>query len=252
MPPRPRLVRRALAAAACAALGAGGLAGCARSEAHAAPVSVSGPVDCRIAKCVALTFDDGPGPPTGKLLDILTERDAHATFFMVGQQVERHPRLARRVAEGGFQIGDHTWDHAALTSLTAERIHQEIDRTAAAIHDATGVTPTVMRPPQGLINPVVAGLVGLPVIVWSVDTQDWRTHDEDRTVEAVRAGVRPGSIVLMHDVYRSTVKAVPRIIDLLRADGYTLVTVSELYGHTLKAGKKYRGREGAYENAHRG
>jgi peptidoglycan/xylan/chitin deacetylase (PgdA/CDA1 family) len=251
MPLRPRAVRRVLAVGASAALVAG-LTGCARSEARAEAVAARPAVDCRVSKCVALTFDDGPAPPTRELVDILTDRDVHATFFMLGEQVRRHPKLARRVARAGFQLGDHTWDHANLTALTAERVRSELAATADEIEDVTGRRPDVMRPPQGLINPAVSALVDLPVILWSVDTRDWLTHDPDRVVEVVRREVRPGSIVLLHDVHRSSVRAVPRIVDLLRADGYSLVTVDELYGHPLKAGKRYRGREGAYADAHGG
>ncbi len=246
------MVPRTVAAAACALLVASSLAGCARSEARAEPpAEPAGSVDCRQVKCVALTFDDGPGPGTGRLLEILAAEDVHATFFMVGEQVEAHPKLARRVVAGGHEVGDHTWDHTALTGLTSEQIQDQLGRTSDVIAETTGVRPDVMRPPEGKINPIVAPLVGLPVILWSVDTLDWKHRNPDRMVDIVRDGVEPGSVVLMHDVYKTSAKAVPRIIDLLRADGYTFVTIRELYrDKPLKAGKTYRGRQKAYEKAH--
>lgn len=241
--------RRRAAGAAAAVLAVGGLAGCgfaAHAETNGAAAVAP---DCLKVKCVALTFDDGPGASTGRLLDILAEKRVHATFFVLGKQVRLHPDLVQRAVEDGHEIGDHTWDHKPLTSLPAPRILRQIDRTADEIENAAGIRPDVMRPPVGAINGSVAKLIGLPAILWSVDTRDWQHRDTEKVVDAVREQARAGAVVLMHDIYPATVDAVPRVIDQLRADGYALVTIRELFDTRLKPGRIYHGGEKAYERA---
>ncbi len=197
-------------------------------------------VDCRKVKCVALTFDDGPAPTTQKLLRYLADKRVKATFFMLGQQVETYPKLAKAVAGAGNEIGVHTWDHRDLTKLSPQQIDREITSTIRILKEV-GITPRYLRPPYGAMNAKVhaaAKRAGLPMVLWNVDTLDWQTRSTAKTVAAALKGTRRGSIILVHDIHKWTVEAIPGIIDGLRAKGYTFVTVSTLLGKT-KPGRKY-------------
>ena len=192
--------------------------------------------------CVALTFDDGPGPYTDQLLDVLRDSGVRATFFVLGSSIERQPDALRRTAAEGHEIGNHTWSHRDLTTLTADEIQDELGSTADLVQRITGTRPTLVRPPSGARNTAVDPLVGGPEILWNVDPRDWATTDGAAVVQRVLADVEPGSIVLLHDIKQSTVEVVPTIIDELRARGYRLVTVSQLLGTDLQAGFEYTHR----------
>lgn len=202
------------------------------------------PVDCAVERCVALTFDDGPGPYTARLLDELAARSVPATFFVVGRQVAARPDLVAREHAEGHAVGDHTWDHRDLTTLAPDQIADEVDRTAQAVQDATGTSPTLVRPPYGAVDDDVLSVLearGETAVLWDVDTEDWRNRDAAETTRRALAGAHPGAIVLLHDVHPTTVDAVPGIVDQLRAQGYTLVTVPELLGGRLRPGEKVFG-----------
>jgi len=237
-------VRLRIAAAAAAASCV--VAGCTGAEADSArvtgPTSVTS-VNCAQARCVALTFDDGPGDETGRLLDLLAERRVPATFFVLGRQVRAHQVVTRRLVAEGHEIGNHTWDHRRLTSLRADAVRAELRRTAEAVRQVAGVSPALVRPPFGSTDRTVSRTVDAPLILWNVDPRDWRTRDPDVIYERVLTDVRPGAIVLLHDIYGTTVDAMPRIIDALRKQGYTFVTVSELFGGHLEAGQSYDHRD---------
>jgi peptidoglycan/xylan/chitin deacetylase (PgdA/CDA1 family) len=197
-------------------------------------------VDCTAIKCVALTFDDGPGPKTGKLLDTLREGNAPSTFFVVGPNAKLRPEILARMVAEGHEVGNHTWNHRSLTSLSSAQIQREIDRTNAAIAKAVDQPATLMRPPYGAHNSISDRLASTPVILWDVDTLDWKHRNTEKVVDAAISQTTPGSIVLMHDIHSSTVAAVPKILAGLRAKGYTFVTVTELMGDSaLKAGESY-------------
>ncbi|MEV0593936.1 polysaccharide deacetylase family protein [Nonomuraea cavernae] len=203
------------------------------------------PVNCRREKCVALTFDDGPGEYTGKLLDLLRGRNAKATFFVLGQMVSADPHnLARRIVDEGHEIGNHSWSHPPLTALPEEQIRAELVQTDNLVRRLTGVRMRMMRPPYGATDARVAAETrreGLAQILWSLDTLDWR--DRAASVVARRAGAaKPGEIVLMHDIHRTTIEAVPQVLDTLAKKGYRFVTVSELYGTTPVPGREYTAR----------
>lgn len=212
------------------------------ASASAAPVPVPAraAVDCVRVACVALTFDDGPGADTGRLLDLLAERQVPATFFLLGTSVRVHPDLVVRMASEGHEVGNHTWSHKQLTKLSEAQQREEIARDQAAI-GALGVRATVFRPPYGSQDAVTRKVAGLPVILWDVDTLDWKTRDAAATVAAVQKDARAGSIILMHDIHASSVDAVPGVIDALRAKGLTPVTVSQLIGDP-QAGRAYSRR----------
>ncbi|MCM3534807.1 polysaccharide deacetylase family protein [Cellulosimicrobium funkei] len=188
-------------------------------------------VDCAVERCVALTFDDGPGPDTERLLQVLAEKHVSATFFLVGSNVEKRPDVVRDTAAAGHLLANHTWDHPQLTTLDDDAVRDELARTQAAIESAAGVTPTLLRPPYGDVDDRVRSVAlrsGLQVVLWNLDTLDWKTRDAAETRRRAVEGARPGSVVLMHDIHASTVDAVPGIVDDLRAQGYRLVTVDLL------------------------
>lgn len=197
-------------------------------------------VDCAVAKCVALTFDDGPGPYTGRLLSDLKAANAKATFFVLGKQAQGNPGMIRRLHEAGMVVGSHGWDHKAFSKLTAAQQRAQLDRTARAIQDAGAPRPTLFRPPYGAANSATKKL-GVPLILWNVDTLDWKSRNLAKATTAALKQSRRGSIILMHDIHPTSVAAVPGLIRLLRARGYTLVTVPELLGPT-KPGGRYFGR----------
>ncbi|MGI5163297.1 polysaccharide deacetylase family protein [Spirillospora sp. CA-253888] len=187
--------------------------------------------DCARAKCIALTFDDGPGPYTARLLDDLAAAKARATFFVVGDNADVHADLLRREAAEGHEIGNHTQSHRDLSRLSAVKVNSDVQRTQQVVRTTVGRAPTLLRPPYGATNATVAGVarsLGLRQIMWSVDTEDWR--DRDAAVVADRAvrHARPGAVILMHDIHKTTVDAVPDVLRRLAAKGYTFVTVSEL------------------------
>ncbi|MDA0637687.1 polysaccharide deacetylase family protein [Nonomuraea sp. MCN248] len=203
------------------------------------PPAVTG---CR--RCVALTFDDGPGAETDRLLTMLREHGARATFFVVGQMAQAPggaARLRRIVAEG-HELGNHSWSHAELPTLPRPLIARELQRTGDLVRALTGVRMRLMRPPYGSTDDRVAAESrerGLAQILWSVDTYDWR--DRVSSVVARRASrARPGAVVLLHDIHRTTVDAVPRILDTLTRKGFRMVTVSELYRTPPRPGRRYR------------
>ena len=187
-------------------------------------------MDCAKSKCLALTFDDGPGPYTARLLEILKRHFARATFFVVGRNAAAYPRLLRRMAAENHEIGNHTYDHADLVKLSAAGIHSEVRRTQQVVHQAIGRWPTIMRPPYGAINPRVNQAIGLPEIMWKGDTLDWLHRDSGRVRRSVLKLARRNAVILVHDIRKTTVAAMPATLNGLIRRGYTLVTVSELFG----------------------
>lgn len=177
---------------------------------------------------VALTFDDGPGEYTEELLDCLTKNNAKATFFMLGSNAAAFPDVVKDLKDAGMELGNHTYDHLDLTSLDSESVSSQISRTNDAISNAAGVPATVMRPPGGAYNESVQAAIGMPLIMWSIDTKDWLTKSEDQTYQVTVDNVKDGSVVLMHDIHQWSVKAAIRAIPELVEQGYKLVTVSEL------------------------
>jgi len=189
-----------------------------------------GNVDCSQAKCIALSFDDGPGAGTNAILDTLEQYHVPATFMVVGTQVASHAAELKREAAGGNDIASHTWDHADLTSLSVAGIQNEVNRTQAAIMNVLGKQPFMLRPPYGAYNQTVLQTVNMPLILWSIDPDDWRDRNADIIYQRVMSHAKPGAIVISHDLYPTTAAAYARIIPDLINQGYTLVTVSNLMG----------------------
>ena len=192
------------------------------------------PVDCTVDKCVALTFDDGPTPFTDRLLKVLNDDGAKATFFMIGNKVAANPAGAKRVAEAGMEIGNHTWEHPNLTTIPAADVPAQFTKANDAIAAATGQTPKLWRPAGGLTDDAVNAVAaknGLAGILWDVIPFDWiNDANTDATRYMLMTQIKPGSVVLFHDTYSSTVDLVYQFIPVLKANGYHLVTVSQLLG----------------------
>lgn len=196
---------------------------------------------------VALTFDDGPGAYTGRLLNCLEKNKAKATFFMVGNSVSRYKNEVKRMANMGCELGNHSYSHPAFTTLSVSSMKNQVNSASKKIQEASGKLPTVFRLPygDGCNNRTVLNALGLPSIYWSIDTRDWaNTGNSQHTVNEVLNHVKNGDIILMHDIHLSTVKACETIIPALKKRGYQLVTVSQLAKYkgktALKKGKTYR------------
>ena len=183
-------------------------------------------------KVIALTFDDGPGPHTAHLLDILDQYGAKATFFLIGSKVSSQANVVRSIQARGHQLGNHSWSHPELPKLPVDQIASEVDRTNEAIRQATGVTPAILRPPYGAVNGAVLEQRGMSSILWSVDTRDWADRNSDIVCSRAVAGARPGAIILMHDIHQTSVNAMPCILSALKQQGYSFVTVQGLLGNT--------------------
>lgn len=194
--------------------------------------SVAGNVDCRKAKCVALTFDGGPSPTTPGLLDILKQENLHATFFVQGKgHIAKYPEILRRISAEGHEIGNHTWTHKDLTDIDVADARQELTGTQNAIEKVTGTRPILMRPPEGRTNRDVAKIcqdLGLAQVLWSVTAKDYETTDSALITKRVLDQTHRDGIILLHDLHKGTVPAVPGIIKALKQRGYTIVTVSQL------------------------
>ena len=183
-------------------------------------------------KYVALTFDDGPtAGVTGRLLDGLGERFVAATFFLCGYRLDACPELVRRMATEGHELGIHGQTHRYLHNCPAETVRQELLTTAGAIEDLTGRQPTLFRPPGGFTGGAVkatAAELGLSVILWSVDPEDWDCRDSGTVAARILSAVRDGDIILLHDLSDTSVEAALLVIDRLEEQGYQFCTVSEL------------------------
>lgn len=193
---------------------------------------------------VALTFDDGPRRETTTLLlDGLAQRGVHATFFLVGTRVEGREDLLLRMAQEGHQIGLHSQNHRVLAQLSRAELEEEVGTLADTLTGLLGQQEFMLRPPYGMTSRTLLTWTGYPVILWSVDPEDWSDHDAERQVEAVVSGVEDGAIILLHDIYYASVETALRVVDTLLARGYCFVTVEELFavrGLEPEAGTVYR------------
>ena len=178
---------------------------------------------------VALTFDDGPSSETTpQLLDLLTEKDAPVTFFMLGSMARANPDIVKRIKKEHHEIASHTMYHQNLVRITDSAIRADIGEANSVFTSILGQGPSYTRPPYGNTNATIVDTVGNPIILWSVDTEDWRNKNTDAIVSTAMGEVYDGAIILMHDIYPTSVEAVPALIDTLRQNGYELATISEL------------------------
>ena len=191
---------------------------------------------------VAFTFDDGPNSAsTGIILKALEEYNCSATFFIVGERISNstHAWCVKEMVENGFELGNHTFDHNHYgTEVTAE----DITKCTDILFSATGQKPALFRPTGGFMTDTIISACGAPIILWNIDTEDWKEKNADDVYEQLISGLSAGDIVLMHDLFPGTAEAVERAIPILVKEGYQIVNVSELayyYGVTLENGKAY-------------
>lgn len=198
------------------------------SPVHAASVSDE-PEILHEHKEIALTFDDGPHPKyTMQLLDGLKARGAHASFFLIGQNIAGNEDLVLRMKEDGHLIGNHSQNHIQLTGEGEEAVCQQILSTNQQIYAVTGQMPTYVRPPFGSWSDELECLVPMTVVLWNIDPLDWKYQDTDRIVDHVVKKAEDGGIILLHDVYETSVEAALEIVDRLSEKGYNFVTIDEM------------------------
>jgi len=191
---------------------------------------------------VALTFDDGPGKRTGELLDALEKYDAHATFFVLGTNAERYPEEIERMQEIGCEVGNHSYNHEDLSKLKKNSLKKQINATNRIVRSITGYGVALVRPPYGAISMTMKRNLEQPMILWNIDTLDWKTRNAKKTIKSVMKDVKDGDIILLHDIHSETIDAAIKLIPKLQEEGYQLVTVSEMAaakGVHLEAGERY-------------
>ncbi|KAB3532834.1 polysaccharide deacetylase family protein [Alkaliphilus serpentinus] len=187
--------------------------------------------ELEVIKKIAISFDDGPHPKiTPKILEEFHKRGAKATFYVVGDRVERYPSIAYQIIKEGHEIGNHTWDHPYLTKLKVKDIQQQLVATQEIIFRATGKNAISMRPPYGALNNRVREAIDMPIILWNIDVKDWMYRDSDYISSYIIKHAYDGAIILLHDIYPSTAEAIGSILDDLIGRGFQLVTVSQLLG----------------------
>lgn len=195
-------------------------------------------------KYIAITFDDGPGEYTDKLLNALEKNHSKATFFVLGNRANAYKKQLKREAQLGMEIGSHTYSHQNLKTLSKKKIKSEIFKTRDAVKKVTGNAPTLLRPPYGNYNSTVSKNAGVPMIYWSVDTEDWKHRNANYISKYIVSHAGDGEIILLHDIHPTSVNGFIKALPKLRKKGYELVTVSELYaikGKALKKGVMYFG-----------
>lgn len=191
------------------------------------PARADGTQDCG-AKLLAITFDDGPGKYTGALLDGLAERGVHATFFVNGVNASGWPETLKRIVNEGHQLANHTYNHKNLNTCSAQTVAYEISAVQALITAAGGDENAYIRAPYGNANKTVKSVVTAPLIYWSVDPEDWKYRNAETVRSNIEAGVFDGAIILVHDIYKTSVDGALAAIDDLLAEGYEFVTVQDL------------------------
>lgn len=180
-------------------------------------------------KMVAFTFDDGPSYNTIKIVNTLVKYDSKATFFLVGNKIEKYAKTMDVLVKNGMDIGNHTYSHKELTKLRDKEILKEIDLTNEVIYNKTGIKPMFLRPSYGAMNKRIKKLSTMPIIVWNIDTLDWKYHNSNKIKDKILKYVSDGDIILMHDTYVATLNAVEMVIPELKKQGYKIVSVSELF-----------------------
>ena len=201
------------------------------------------PAPVKIKPMIALTFDDGPHPQyTVQILNALKKYNGHATFFVVGNRTQKYSGVIKQISKNGNQIGNHTYSHKQLTKLSESGIKNELKKTSDILQNIIQKKPSIIRPTYGSVNNRVKSCAGAPLILWSIDTLDWKTKSKTTTVNKVVGKVKDGDIVLMHDLYKTSAQAAEAIIQNLTAKGYKLVTIDELFaarGIKLQNGQVY-------------
>lgn len=195
-------------------------------------------------KAVALTFDDGPSRANdGKIVDILQKYGAHATFFVLGDRARVDGDILQMYLAAGCEIGSHSWNHPQLSKMKWNRVERQLAKTNKTVSKLTGgYQIRLLRPPYGSISKTMRKKLDMPMILWSLDTLDWKTRNTKKIFREVRREVKDGDIILMHDIYNTTAEAVEKIVPWLQKKGYDILTVSELMerkGKNIENGSAY-------------
>lgn len=195
------------------------------------------------SKAVALSFDDGPSTQnTMRILNTLKKYNAHATFFVVGNRVSAGADLLKKELEYGCEIGNHSWQHDNYSLMKIKKVNKDLQRTAKLVKKKTGYTIRLVRPPYGAISDVMRKKLKNPMILWSVDTLDWKTRNAKAVLKEVKKQTSDGAVILMHDIHESTADALDSVLSWLVKNDYDVLTVSELMarnGQKMKNGKAY-------------
>ncbi len=196
-----------------------------------APVTSAIAANCEAIKCLALTFDDGPDAAiTPRILDILKQHHAKATFFVLGGHVGGNEALLRRIHQEGHEIGNHSWNHPYFTRISLDQVRSEVLDTQAAITKAGVPAPHIFRPPYGDVNEVVISQIPMSVVRWNIDPEDWHPKRQQQLLEHMASHARPGAVVVMHDTEITTAERLDSLLTQLESQQFTLVTVSNMLG----------------------
>lgn len=188
------------------------------------------PVNCEIVACIAMTYDDGPAGYTNQLLDTLKQHRSAATFYMLGDLVSVNPDIVQRAANEGHELGSHTMSHPELTLIPLDQAKAQVLDAKTLIEEASGVSAPTFRPPYGSVDDAIIAAVNMPAILWTIDTNDWQKPGEAALIERSLPVAGPGDIVLWHDIHPDSVAVADTVIGGLNNRGFTLVTVTELFG----------------------
>ena len=191
---------------------------------------------------IALTFDDGPNHNTAKILTTLEKYHIKATFFILGCNIEGNEKVIKKMSDLNMEIGNHMYSHKLLTRLTSDEITKEIKKVDNLIFEITGKNPTLIRPSYGSYNNRIKKIMDRPIIIWNIDTLDWKYHNSKKIYKRVMKSISDGDIILMHDIYNATANSLELIIPELLKEDYQFVTVSELLYYkekSLEKGKVY-------------
>lgn len=200
--------------------------------------------DKKHQKVVALTFDDGPNPATTpQALETLAKYGVKATFFVLGKNVSGNEDLVKRIKSEGHVVGNHSWSHPILSQLSLDEAKKQITDTEEILTKVLGTSSKLMRPPYGAITDDIRNSLDLSFIMWDVDSLDWKSKNEAAILTEIQHQVANGSIVLMHDIHSPTVNALPRVIEYLKNQGYTFVTIPEMLNTRLKPHELYYSRD---------
>lgn len=205
-------------------------AGAAEPFVGLSPTASRPAVDCALLPCVALTYDDGPSSYTPGLLDALSAERAPATFYMIGGYAAGNPDTVARAAAEGHELGSHTMNHRDVTKLSGAEARAQVEQAAEVMRNITGSAVPTFRPPFGNVNASAQAAIGLPAVLWTVDPKDWQDPGTAALIERTVPIARPGGIILFHDTHADTVTVTGDVVRGLRDRGFTLVTVSDLFG----------------------
>ncbi len=180
------------------------------------------------SKMIALTFDDGPSKYTEEILNILKKNECNATFFVLGNKVSIYSDLLIESINNGNEIGNHSYNHKWMIKLNEKDLENQISKTQDIIKEYTGYTPKLIRPTYGSLNDRIKKISSLDIVLWNVDTLDWKYKNPNKIVENATKKLKDGNIILMHDTHKQTLEALPKILEIIQKNGYTCVTISEL------------------------